>query len=70
MRKITLLFVLALALVLCAPWLVGRAAQSRHEALIGALAANLEGGRLASSVYVHGWFTSRAVHRIVFDAPA
>ena len=69
MRKITLFFVLALALVLAAPGLIGQLARARHEALVGALAGNLEGARLGDSLYEPGWFTSRATHRIAFDGP-
>jgi hypothetical protein len=70
MRRITLLFALALAAVLALPGLVGQLARVRHEALVDALAASIEGARLASSVYEPGWFTSRAIHRIAFDGPA
>ena len=70
MRKITLLFVLALAVVLAIPGAVGQLARAHQESLVAALAASLEGGRLASSEFEAGWFTSRAVHRIEFDGPA
>ena len=70
MRKITLFFVLALALVLAIPGAVGQLARARQETLVAALAASLDGGQLASSEFEAGWFTSRAVHRIEFDGPA
>jgi hypothetical protein len=70
MRKITLLFALALALVLAIPGAVGQLARAHQETLVAALADSLDGGRLTSSVFEAGWFTSRAVHRIEFDGPA
>ena len=70
MRQITLLFVLALALVLAIPGAVGQLARAHQETLVAALAESLDGGRLTSSEFEAGWFTSRAVHRIEFDGPA
>jgi len=69
MRRITLFFTLALAAILALPGLVGQLARSRHEALVGALAASIEGARVSSSVFEPGWFTSRAIHQIAFDGP-
>lgn len=69
MRKITLVFLLALAGLLALPGAVGQLARIRHEALIGALVDSVEGARLGSSIYQPGWFTSRAIHRIDLDDP-
>jgi len=70
MRKITLAFLVVMVLVLALPAGIGWLAKTRHEALVGELAANLEGARLTESRYDGGWFTSRAQHRIRFDTPA
>ena len=58
MRKITLLFVLALALVLAIPGLAGQLVRTRHEALVGALAANFQhssGGCVPRKEYRIRW---------------